>query len=269
MHYTQSTGEGISRMSCKGSCCPEGSWPSMKAPEDYTVQGKVEDIGNGLKAYISGKADAKKAICIINDVFGWHSGRTHGIADHLAAEGYYVVLPDFFRGDPLPSLDVIKTWAPKYPYEGKIDGEMKIVTSFLKSKKFDSVGLIGFCWGSWCIFKVLGDKTIRDIYKCGVCCHPSLVLEKFIFGKDPVALADNVEVPVTLLSASNDPEFVQPDGDVMKKMKAKAFGSKCTASYFADMQHGWVNRGDLNDEKVKRDVTKSLKTAIAFFKEHT
>ena len=35
-----------------------------------------------------------------------------------------------------------------------------------------------------------------------------------------------------------------------------------------DMSHGWVNRGDVSEADVKRDVKAAIELATAFLKEH-
>ena len=59
----------------------------------YENTGRViETYGSGVDYYESGTG-TKEAILIIPDVWGYNSGRTRSIADMLAAEGYYVVVP--------------------------------------------------------------------------------------------------------------------------------------------------------------------------------
>jgi len=37
---------------------------------------------------------------------------------------------------------------------------------------------------------------------------------------------------------------------------------------FPEMNHGWVNRGELSDPKVARDVRLAMDLATAFFRKH-
>jgi hypothetical protein len=43
-------------------------------------------------------------------------------------------------------------------------------------------------------------------------------------------------------------------GDFGAALKASAQGGECAWSAYPDMSHGWSCRGDLSDEKVRRDV---------------
>ena len=46
-----------------------------------------------MEYYSTGTFDSKKSILVIPDVFGWNGGRIRSIADLLANEGYYVMIP--------------------------------------------------------------------------------------------------------------------------------------------------------------------------------
>eukprot|EP01130_Rhizamoeba_saxonica_P002491 TRINITY_DN12283_c0_g1_i1.p1 TRINITY_DN12283_c0_g1~~TRINITY_DN12283_c0_g1_i1.p1 ORF type:complete len:263 (+),score=78.04 TRINITY_DN12283_c0_g1_i1:38-790(+) len=248
------------------SCCPAGSWPSLKT--DYQPKGETIQLDD-LPVYIKGDQPNEKAILVIHDVFGVDSGRTKNIVDHLAQEGYLVVLPDFYRGDNIPSLDVIKEWAPKFDYlpNLQIDVREKVLP-FLVENGVKSIGLLGFCWGSWMVFQVSGDETLdTSLFKAGVNFHPSLALEPYVFERSVTDLAGRVEnTPQLLLSASNDPDFVQPDGEVLQILNSKFEGS--AGHFFEEQQHGWVNRGDLEVEATKRDVEKALQLGIDFLAQY-
>jgi hypothetical protein len=42
----------------------------MKAPDDYKPVGKMEDIGDGLQAYVVGESEDGKGVLLIPDIFG-------------------------------------------------------------------------------------------------------------------------------------------------------------------------------------------------------
>ena len=55
-------------------------------------------------------------------------------------------------------------------------------------------------------------------------------------------------------------ENTKTGGEIANIMKEK-FGDKAVTHEFVEMGHGWVTRGDLSDEKVKRDNEVVLKMA--------
>ena len=79
----------------RASCCPAGSWPALLPAEGYVARGSVGAIGD-LPIYTVGEP-GPRAIVVLPEVFGW-GGRLKGICDTLAAEGYFVIMPDCHRG---------------------------------------------------------------------------------------------------------------------------------------------------------------------------
>ena len=45
-------------------------------------------------------------------------------------------------------------------------------------------------------------------------------------------------------------------------------GADCKVETYHDMKHGWSCRGDLADDKVRRDVESVMKDASGFFKQY-
>ena len=106
-------------------------------------------------------------------------------------------------------------------------------------------------------------ESARGKIQAGASCHPSLGAGEMLFGDKVSDQAGKVTCPILLCPAGNDPPVVKNGGDVQKIIQGK--GLSCDIEEFPDMAHGWVPRGDTSDEKVKRDVQKSLETACKFF----
>jgi len=246
------------------SCCPKDSWPELKL--DYVCTGHDETFID-LPLYVNGDPSRKKAIVLLTDVFGPPGGRTKAIADHFALEGYYAVVPDFFRGYYLPSFPEFIDWGRQFPYENKLQNDVRDrLLPFLQSKGIESVGLIGFCYGCWVVFNICADESFDlSMIKCGVNCHPSLGVETRIFERDPLPLVRRVRVPQLLLPAGNDPDDVKPGGEVLRILGEKEFGGDCETVVFPEQQHGWVVRGDLNVEATKRDCELAIERALHYF----
>ena len=119
--------------------------------------------------------------------------------------------------------------------------------------------VVGFCWGVWKAWE-LGSKDDGFVSIVGF--HPSIIAEK-LFGRDEVELAKKQKCPSLLLPASNDQPNIKPDGELVNIIKEK-FGDKAQSFEFPDMVHGWITRGDINDEKVKRDNQAALEKAKAY-----
>ncbi|KAK3016181.1 hypothetical protein RJ639_007021 [Escallonia herrerae] len=96
--------------------------------------GSVEELG-GLKTYVTGPHDSKRAILLIHDAFGYEApllriylyfsltvllilSQKRKLADKVAALGFLVVVPDFLYSDPFdvdnPQFDR-EAWLKAHP----------------------------------------------------------------------------------------------------------------------------------------------------------
>ncbi|MFS8008878.1 putative alpha/Beta hydrolase [Helianthus anomalus] len=67
---------------------------------------------------------------------GYEAPKLRQIAENVAAAGFYVVVPDFFYGDPyLPDMEISSWFLNHLPFAD------------LKAKEASAVGAAGFCWG--------------------------------------------------------------------------------------------------------------------------
>lgn len=74
----------------------------------------MEKIG-GLNCYVAGSADSKCAVILISDVYGYEAPHLRMIADKVAAAGgYYMLVPDFFHGDPFVDNENITLWKSEH-----------------------------------------------------------------------------------------------------------------------------------------------------------
>lgn len=106
--------------------------------------------------YISYPADrsTKRAVLLLTDVIGHRFINAQLIADQLAANGYFVVMPDLFHGDPVPlnrpaDFDLMG-WL-KGPPGHLLDRVEPVVQTVLKEMKSnlgcERVAAIGYCFG--------------------------------------------------------------------------------------------------------------------------
>ena len=239
--------------------------------------------------YVSGDESSGKAVIIAPDVWGWNGGRTRAIADLLASSGYYVVVlkvldPPFeggTDGDGLPPdfdmgtrerefLDWIKTItcheiAPKLSailseVQGKRVGMLvraKIVSQYHSMPcSLIAACYQGFCWGAWVCAKTSAE--LSEAVEVCVCAHPSIQIEG-AYGGDPVTLAGAVRCPFHFLPAGNDAKnmYSEEEGGIFLAIKQKH--SESSTTYFEDMQHGFVSRGDTSDPKISKDVSVAVK----------
>ncbi|EOD10873.1 hypothetical protein EMIHUDRAFT_215122 [Emiliania huxleyi CCMP1516] len=248
------------------ACCPVGSLPYLAAT--HTATGRVVDLG-AVELYAN-TTNGTNGILICPDVWGWNGGRVRAIADGLSEQGYKVAVGKFLApaldggtdGDALPpDGDFSMDWIKQFPWETQRP-KVEAALGFLKAEGCSKIGVLGFCYGG---HPACWASTVEPSVVCGVVLHPSMQLEGFAFGGDTAALLKSVRCPFLLAPAGNDLPMWSACGEFGEALKASAKGADCVFKEFPDMSHGWSCRGDLADEKVRRDVEAVMKDAIGFF----
>jgi len=271
------------------SCCPPGSWPALETQRE-TYAGSVTDLGDGLQAYVvlpppsssssagnSSTTTPTGGIISFQDIYAYDSARAWSVADQLAVlTGCVVVHVDFTQDapfSPATSMD-LKTWVRERPYDTFIRPKLvRTVIPYLQKQlgvNAQKLAAVGFCWGSYLALQATCADPEMPILAAAVHFHPSLKLHGFFDETDPecnnIARGVVDKTPQLLIAAGNDPDFVGPEGSVIKILQAKCAASK--AVVLKDQVHGFVNRGDVNDDTVKEGVKKAIELATGFLKEH-
>ncbi|KAI3877789.1 hypothetical protein MKW92_008408 [Papaver armeniacum] len=194
--------------------------------------GLVEEIG-GLKTYVSGSLDSKLGILLVSDAFGYEAPNLRNLADKVAAAGYYVVVPDFFHGDPYtPGKDVLVWFQSHGTDKGAV--EAKQVIKALKHKGISAVGAAGMCWGA---------KS--DDLKAVVMMHPSGATVDDI---------KEIKVPISILGGELDklspPALLKQFEEVLStKPEVDSF-----VKVFKGVDHGWTLRYDIGDKEAVKQA---------------
>ncbi|KAJ9212689.1 hypothetical protein DTO166G4_5760 [Paecilomyces variotii] len=246
------------------ACC---SIPPV-VTKGYSPKGEYKTIA-GLKTYVTGPESASKAILVIYDIFGFFEQTLQGadiLANSDAEKKYRVFIPDFFEGSP---ADI--SWYPPQTEEHKQKlGEFfstkaappktlskipEVVAEANKlapsSGKFESWGILGFCWGG----KITSLAAGKDekLFKAAAQAHPAMV--------DPND-AKQVKVPMALLASKDEPV------DDVKAYKENLTVPKLVDT-FPTQIHGWMAaRSNLQDPEVVKEYERGYKTVLSFFHEH-
>jgi len=236
-------------MSLPEACC---TVPPVSS--SYQPVGSIEDVGN-MAVYTVGPQDARKAIIVVYDVFGFHNN-TKQFCDKLAAHGdYKVVLPDFFHGEPWTLEKMEQGLAPLFAWIQQvgtwelIHPDMTSVMTHLRSQGVHKFGIAGFCWGA----KMAVTATKSGEYAGAALIHPSML---------NVADAESAEAPLLILPSKTEMDMT-PLLDVLAQ---KPFGNLCYHQRFDDMHHGWVAaRGDYDDELNGKRATEAIQLTYNFF----
>ncbi|KAM7255909.1 hypothetical protein ACFE04_011650 [Oxalis oulophora] len=240
-------------MSSSSQCC---SNPPTLNP---SYGGGTVDQLAGFKTYLTGSPHSKLAIVLISDVFGFEAPKLRKLADKISAEGFFVVVPDFFYGDPIieftPEFD-IQSWLKKHNIEKGCE-DTKLVIDALKSRGFSAVGAAGFCWGGMVVVKLA--DTDDQIIKAGILLHPGpIAVEEF----------ENVKIPLQILGAEIDhtspPEKVKQFEEILlKKPEIDSF-----VKIFPGVSHGWTVRYKDEDESEIKSAKEAHSDMINWFTKH-
>ncbi|KAK9287688.1 hypothetical protein L1049_016126 [Liquidambar formosana] len=219
--------------------------------------GHVEQIG-GLNSYVTGPPDSKLAILLVSDIFGYEAPNLRKLADKVAAAGYYVVVPDFFYGDPYVPTNAertIQVWIKDHGADKGFE-DAKLVVEALKRKGASSIGAAGFCWGA----KVVVELAKTNYIHAAVLLHPSFV-----------ALDDikAVKVPTAVLGAEKDhmspPELLKQFEEVLAtKPEVDGF-----VKIFPGVSHGWTVRYTAEDAVVVKCAEEAHQNMLEWFAKYS
>lgn len=206
----------------------------------------------GLKSYITGSSDSKLAVILVADAYGYEAPNLRAIADKVAASGYYVVVPDFFYGDPyVPESKPIGVWIQAHGADKGFE-DAKPVIEALKSRGISSIGAAGFCWGG----KVVVSLASSGLIQAAVLLHPSFVTVDDI---------NQVKAPIAILGAENDsmspPELLnQFELILSSKTEVGSF-----VKIFLGVEHGWSVRYKVEDEKAVQSAEEARQDMLNWF----
>ncbi|KAK9734189.1 hypothetical protein RND81_04G121400 [Saponaria officinalis] len=174
-------------------------------------------------------------ILLLSDIFGLEDSYNRDFAYRVACNGYNVLVPDLFRGDPWSrdrSETLLDPWLAKHEPErvaNDIATSTKwMVDEFKAAGSNKKLGLIGFCYGGARILEVLATDK-KSTFGTGV---------SFYGYRMDMSAARNVKVPVLLITGSNDPycpvKDVEEIGNVLE--------SESRVVVFEGRGHGFVHR---------------------------
>ncbi|KAF6742995.1 dienelactone hydrolase endo-1,3,1,4-beta-D-glucanase [Ephemerocybe angulata] len=235
-------------------------------------QGKVEEIG-GINTYVAipTEDDYPKdtVILFLTDVFGLELVNNKLLADDFARNGWKVVVPDLFNGDPVPkdahnpgaAYDVMK-WLHSGHTPADVRPIIDKVVAALKEEGVTKFLVTGYCFGARFVFDLAFDKVI-DV---AVVSHPSLLelpqdLEKYL---------TTAEAPLLINSASNDRRLnLEHQANADRILGNGNFAPGYKREHFEGCDHGFAVRGDLTNPQVKAGKEGAFRATVTWFKNNS
>ncbi|CAN6871896.1 unnamed protein product [Brassica oleracea var. botrytis] len=221
--------------------------------------GHVEKLG-GLDAYVSGSLDSKLCVILISDVFGKSfffaliSNSNMALADKVGASGFYVVVPDYFYGDPFDASNQerpISLWIKDHGADKGFE-DTKPVIEAIKTKGITAIGAAGMCWGA----KVVVELSKQELVQAAVLLHPSFVTVDDIKGG---------KVPIAILGAEID----QVSPPALLKQFEEILASKPEVNSYVKIYpkvaHGWTVRYKTDDPDAVKAAEEAHKEMLDWF----
>lgn len=232
-----------------GKCCTEGVKHSGTALGEFI---KIEDFGT----YITGDKSATKVIIIYPDVFGPQYLNVQLVADSFAASGYFVVVPDLFKGDPLVpgGAPLTPEWIGRHSIASAVpiaDAAYKWVTS----TKREFIGAIGYCYGAPFVIKQLAKGSLG----AGAIAHPSFV------EIDDVKKLTSEHGPLLISAAETDPIFT-PELRSKTEEVLRENGAAYHSTLASGVKHGFAVRGDPEQRADRIAKEKAFADQLWWFK---
>ncbi|KAH0633687.1 hypothetical protein KY289_036648 [Solanum tuberosum] len=235
-----------------GTQCCENP-PALRSSSGH---GSVFEL-RGLKTYVSGSSDSQKAILLISDIFGYEAPNLRKLADKVAAEGYYVVVPDFFYGDPYNPENkerTVQVWLQSHGTDKGFEDAKQVIAA-LKDKGITGIGAAGFCWGG----KVVVQLATSENIQAAVLLHPSFVsVDDF----------KEVNAPIAILGAEIDhltpPELIMQFKEILSsKPEVDSF-----VKIYPGVAHGWTVRYNEEDKKAVPSAEEAHQDMLNWFAKH-
>ncbi|KAH9207410.1 putative dienelactone hydrolase [Leptodontidium sp. 2 PMI_412] len=247
-----------------GSCCYQG------VKHEGQPCGRIENIGE-TEIYISeptSSASNGYGILYLTDIIGHKFVNAQLLADQYAENGYVVVVPDLFHGDPVPfNSDMatfsIPTWmqgaygAKKVPHTPpNVDPIVQAGLDTLRQKhNCKKIALVGYCFGAKYAVRFLGSGQV-DVGFIG---HPAMVEKKELEG---------VKRPLALAAAETDDIFPANMRHDFEETLRKLEGVPYQINLYSGVTHGFGVRCDPKVRAQRFAKESAFFQALQWFEEH-
>jgi dienelactone hydrolase len=253
MLYVQAT-ETTEKLRSLNTAEPAGALPALKAAVVYKDKGVVSMLED-LPIYEVGTGG--NAIVMIYDIYGFNSGRTREMCDQFAAAGYYVILPDFFRGNGR----LVSTFnMMNYPWVMVKDLLERLVYPHVEKRGIKVFNVVGACYGGAMAFYASQNAKVVS----SVSFHPAAGLVQ----KPYDTFFASLVAPQMIIPSGGEPAEFKEGGIVQTTLETLSFKGKNIVKSYNNMSHGFVPRGDLAVPEIKTAVDAVMAMAIQFIKDN-
>jgi len=235
---------------------------------DGPTEGKLEKVG-GVDAYIAiptGDYPKDAVILFLSDIFGIQLPNGQLLADDFARNGFKVVMPDLFNGDPV-TPDFLTGGAPDFDLQAwlKNHGQETVkplvtaVYAALRQEGVTKFYLTGYCFGA----RVAFDLAFKGLATAISAAHPAFVKVPEDFEK-----YKSVATAPLLINGCEFDDFFLPEDQVKADEIMTDFAPGYKRIYWEGVHHGFASRGDMADPKVKAAKEGAFESTVLWFRQH-
>ncbi|KAL4889128.1 Alpha/Beta hydrolase protein [Aspergillus ambiguus] len=217
-----------------GPCCVVG------VKHEGEAQGSYKTIGD-VETYISypPNKSTERAILLLTDVIGHRFINAQLIADQFAANGFFVVVPDLFHGDPVqlnrPDGFDLMSWlqGPPGHLPNRVDPVVQAVLDEMRNKMgCQRIGGVGYCFGAKYVVRFLRP----GLCDAGYVAHPSFVEADEL---------RKIQGPLSIAAAETDSIFPAPKRHQSEEILSEV-GYPYQINLFSGVEHGFAVRADIS-----------------------
>jgi len=234
-------------------CCTVG------VKHEGEANGQIKNIGDTPTyfAYPSDKS-TQNAVLILTDVIGYDFINAQLIADQFAANGYLVVMPDLFHGDPVklnpPENFNIMDWIKNHGTEQVdpiVEAAIKELRGPLGAKR---IGGVGYCFGGKYVARFLKEGKLD----AGYTAHPSFMMPDELKG---------IQGPLSIAAAETDHIFPAEKRHETEQILKDDLKVPYQVTLYSDVEHGFAVRADISKKAVKYAKEQAFYQAVQWFDE--
>ncbi|KAJ6839873.1 carboxymethylenebutenolidase-like protein isoform X2 [Iris pallida] len=203
----------------------------------------IGDEQDSIRAYLlkAVKNNNGTGVLLLSDIFGFEDSSTRDFAYRVACNGYNVLVPDLFRGNPWKKgqpFTEFEQWLTRHPpsmVAKDIDASTKwLIDEFAAAGISKKLGIIGFCYGGGKLVETLA-RDRQAHFGTGVCFYAS--------GVD-TSLAKDLRVPILFISGDKEDDVCPVNR--LREMEKCIDGSRVVVYY--GRGNGFVHRPDSQEE---------------------
>jgi len=222
--------------------------------------GAFEDI-NGLNTYVSHPAAKQERyqhiILYFADVWSPLFKNNQLLMDFYASNGYLVLGPDCFEGEPVNKAREKPDFDPELWWQPKRERANETVPTWIEAAKAKygtertKYAAVGYCFGASDVLNC----AATDWLSAGAIVHPAFLNESHF---------TNVKQPVLLSCAETDYRFPTASRHRAEELLV---GTKAEYHFqlFSGVEHGFAIRGDPSVPRIKWSKEESARSVVGWF----